>query len=140
MHLGRVPVILSDEWVPPEGPAWARFSVRLAERRVAEIPRLLEARREEAAAMGRVAREEYLRWFASDTFLRTLVTQLDELRWLRDHDERERQKAWQTRSFYWGNLGTPGERLRKKLKEGTVVRSLVNRAVRRWRGIEIVED
>lgn len=37
MQLGRVPVILSDEWVPPEGPAWPDFAIRVAESRVAEL-------------------------------------------------------------------------------------------------------
>jgi len=30
MEMGRVPVTLSDEWVPPPGPRWDEFSIALA--------------------------------------------------------------------------------------------------------------
>jgi hypothetical protein len=38
MMAGRVPVIISDQWVPPEGPAWERFSVRVSQKHVAQPP------------------------------------------------------------------------------------------------------
>jgi hypothetical protein len=34
MQLGRVPVIISDDWVPPIGPAWNEFSIRVAEDKI----------------------------------------------------------------------------------------------------------
>ena len=40
--MGRVPVILSDAWVAPDGPAWEEFSIRIPERQLDEVPRLLE--------------------------------------------------------------------------------------------------
>ena len=64
MRAGRAPVILSDAWVPPEGPAWERFSLRVPERDWATLPALLEAREGDAAAMGRLAREAWEEWFA----------------------------------------------------------------------------
>ena len=38
MRLGRVPVIISDEWVPPLGPSWLNCSIRISEKRVRELP------------------------------------------------------------------------------------------------------
>ena len=38
LRMGRPPVIISDQWVPPEGPAWDTFSVRIPERRIHTIP------------------------------------------------------------------------------------------------------
>lgn len=64
--MGRVPVIISDDWVPPPGPAWERFSMRVAERDVAQIPRLLEEREGEAVAMGKLAHAQWREWFAPD--------------------------------------------------------------------------
>ena len=64
MMLGRAPVIVSDDWVAPEGPAWGAFSLRVPEREVAGIPALLEARRPEAQAMGAAARAAWLEWFS----------------------------------------------------------------------------
>jgi hypothetical protein len=64
MRMGRVPVIIADDWVEPTGPDWERFSVRVPERAVADIPRLLESKEAEAVAMGNLARKEWEDWFS----------------------------------------------------------------------------
>ena len=64
MMLGRVPVIVSDGWVPPQGPDWESFSLRVPEDRVEAIPVLLEARAADAAEMGSRARSQWLEWFS----------------------------------------------------------------------------
>lgn len=78
MCMGRAPVIISDEWVPPEGPDWASFSVRVPERDVYRIPARLAERQEEAFRMGRKARQAWEEWFALDaTFHRIVAWCLD---------------------------------------------------------------
>jgi Exostosin family len=78
MMLGRVPVVLSDQWVPPNGPDWDAFSIRVPEARVAGLPALLEERERDAAAMGARARQAWLDWFAPDaSFHRTVEWCLD---------------------------------------------------------------
>jgi len=73
MMMGRVPVIVSDQMVLPEGPDWEEFSIRVAESRVKQIPALLESRRAEAATMGAAARRAWLEWFAPEVgFHRTV--------------------------------------------------------------------
>ena len=64
MQVGRVPVILSDAWVAPDGPAWETCSVRIPERRLEEVPRLLAPYASRAGVMGARARQEWLNWFA----------------------------------------------------------------------------
>ena len=64
MMLGRAPVIVSDGWVPPQGPDWESFSIRVPEDRVETIPALLEGRAPDAAAMGSKARSQWLEWFS----------------------------------------------------------------------------
>lgn len=39
---GRVPVVISDDWLPPPRAAWAQAIVRVAERRVRHLPEELE--------------------------------------------------------------------------------------------------
>ena len=73
MRAGRAPVILADEWVPPDGPAWERFSLRVPERDWATLPGLLEAREHEAAAMGRLARQQWEEWFSPPVLFHRLV-------------------------------------------------------------------
>jgi hypothetical protein len=73
MKAGRVPVIISDQWVPPPGPAWDRFSLRVKERDVAHIPALLERAEPRAAAMGELARRTWERWFAPESCFHRVI-------------------------------------------------------------------
>lgn len=41
LSLGRVPIIISDDWVPPEGVDWNSCSIRVAEGRVGELPEIV---------------------------------------------------------------------------------------------------
>lgn len=73
MQMGRVPVILSDDWAVPEGPCWEKFSIRVRENDFAEIPRLLEQREAEAVEMGERARHEWEEWFSDEVLFHRLV-------------------------------------------------------------------
>ena len=78
MMLGRVPVILSDQWVPPDGPDWDVFSLRVRESDVRRIPTLLEAKAADASSMGRAARAAWVDWFSEPaSFHRTVEWCLD---------------------------------------------------------------
>lgn len=71
MRMGRAPVIISDAWVPPKGPDWSAFSVRVPEADLHTLPDLLSARASEAAQMGRRARAAWEEWFSvASTFHR----------------------------------------------------------------------
>lgn len=42
LHAGRVPVVVSDDWLPPPGIDWSNCVVRVREADALEIPRMLE--------------------------------------------------------------------------------------------------
>jgi glycosyltransferase involved in cell wall biosynthesis len=73
MAMGRVPVILSDAWLPPGGPNWTEFSIRVPERDVARIPELLEEREGDAVVMGERARRAWEEWFSEEVIFHRLV-------------------------------------------------------------------
>ena len=73
MMLGRCPVIISDQWVPPGGPAWHELSIRVAEGDVGRLAALLEPRRAEAARMGEAAREAWVDWFSETATFHRVV-------------------------------------------------------------------
>jgi hypothetical protein len=73
MKMGRVPVILSDEWVEPRGPVWERFSIRVRESDCGRLPAILEEREHEAIAMGQLARQQWVEWFADDMMFHRAV-------------------------------------------------------------------
>jgi hypothetical protein len=73
MRMGRVPVILSDDWIAPPGPTWEEFAIRIPEKDVGGIPQLLEKREPAAVAMGERARKEWENWFSDEVLFHRLV-------------------------------------------------------------------
>ncbi len=73
MRMGRVPVILSDDWIAPTGPRWDTCAIWIREKDFAEVPRLLEQREPEAVKMGELARKEWEEWFADEVLFHRLV-------------------------------------------------------------------
>ena len=64
MMLGRVPVILSDDWTPPGGIDWNAFSVRAREKGEPHLAKRLENLMPQARQMGSLARQTWLEHFS----------------------------------------------------------------------------
>ncbi|MEH1928096.1 exostosin domain-containing protein [Nostoc sp.] len=64
MQMGRVPIILADNWVAPVGPEWELFSIRVAENRISEIPQLLTLYEHRYEEMGEKAQQAWEEWFS----------------------------------------------------------------------------
>jgi hypothetical protein len=73
MRMGRVPVILSDQWVEPEGPRWDKFSLRVPEADFSQIPALLERYESKAVEMGMLARAQWEEWFSEPVCFHRVV-------------------------------------------------------------------
>lgn len=73
MKAGRAPVILSDDWVAPDGPRWNDCSLRIAERDAARLPEILREHESRAVAMGQRAREEWEAWFSREVAFHRVV-------------------------------------------------------------------
>lgn len=54
---GRVPVVISDDWLVPRGVDWARCAVRVAERDVHAVPHLLRRLEDDWSVMAQAALE-----------------------------------------------------------------------------------
>ena len=80
MQAGRVPVIISDDWVRPQGPAWDELAVFVPESQIAQIPRLLEQTEAQWPAMAARARAAWEEFFAPDAIFHYFVEQLLPLR------------------------------------------------------------
>jgi hypothetical protein len=73
MELGCVPVIVSDNWVPPSGPCWEDFSIRVSEQNLNQLEAVIVEREADWQVMAALARQEWLRWFQEKDFLRQIV-------------------------------------------------------------------
>jgi hypothetical protein len=63
MQLGRCPVIIADDWVPPLGPDWGKCAVRIPERHIRDIPTILRGERERWAERGAAARRVWEQYY-----------------------------------------------------------------------------
>ena len=73
MKLGRAPVVISDNWVPPSGPDWNSFSITIPENEIGQIPRLLEEIEDKSVEMGRRAEIEWNNWFSNQGSINSIL-------------------------------------------------------------------
>jgi hypothetical protein len=66
LRAGRVPVIISDQWMEPEGPDWSRCSLRVRERNIGRIPELVAKCEARWPEMALAARQVWSQWLADD--------------------------------------------------------------------------
>ena len=76
---GRVPVILSDDWVAPAGPDWTACSLRVPEAEIAAIPARLEAAEAAYPRLAAAARAAHADWYAQSVIFHRLVESCAEL-------------------------------------------------------------
>jgi hypothetical protein len=118
MALGRVPVLLADDWVAPEGLDLEAVSVVVPQKDYKHLPEILRAKEHLIEELGANGRAYWKQHFQRDGRLRALidlaVKQKTELGTLPTLDEyRER---WSKRSFHWANGWTLPQRIFQKLR------------------------
>jgi len=100
LELGCVPVIVSDDWVPPTGPRWSDLSIRIPERNLGQLEAIVVEREADWKVMATLARQEWLRWFQAKNFLRQIVYRVLSLR-PSDRKLRRRCSASARRRLQW---------------------------------------
>ena len=73
MRAGRVPVIISDDWLPPPFVDWATCSVRIPEAQIDHLPSILREREDEAVQLGGRARAAWEAHFSPQMMVHQLV-------------------------------------------------------------------
>lgn len=73
LSAGRVPVIISDDWVPPKGPDWDRICIRWPERTTSGLVEALEAALPRWPAMSLAAREAFETFFSRSASHRHII-------------------------------------------------------------------
>ena len=101
LRAGRVPIIVADQWVEPEGPDWSSCSVRVAERDVASIPKLAEELESLWPQMSRAARDVWARFFDDAVFFDQVGDGLASLLARRGRSEKIAQRIPTIPAGYW---------------------------------------
>jgi len=66
LRAGRVPIIISDQWVAPDGPNWSNCSLRVRERDITEIAQIAADLEPRWAEMSSAARHVWDDWFSDE--------------------------------------------------------------------------
>lgn len=73
MSMGRAPVVISDDWIPPYGADWDKIIIRIPENRIHLIPTVLNKKRDSAREMGVGARNAWDHFYSPARHFATLV-------------------------------------------------------------------
>jgi hypothetical protein len=79
MEAGRVPVVISDQWVEPQGPDWQQAVIRVPERSVESIPNLLREYEADWEIRAKAARIAWLEYFSPQVLFHRAVESLMEI-------------------------------------------------------------
>jgi hypothetical protein len=66
LRAGRVPIIISDQWVAPNGPDWSSCSLQIRERDIAGIAQIVSDLEPRWAEMSSAARQVWDGWFSEE--------------------------------------------------------------------------
>lgn len=115
MALGRAPVIISDDWLAPEGPDWPHCSLVISESRLTELPQLIRDREPDWADMGRTARQEWDAHFAPSVAVTRVLEAIERITLARPRGEslEELTARWTSTPFKRENGWTRAQRLRR---------------------------
>jgi hypothetical protein len=64
LAVGVAPVLISDDYQLPQGPAWDDFLIRVAEKDISILPKILEAQLPTAEERGRLAQKAFVDYFS----------------------------------------------------------------------------
>ena len=124
MQLGRVPVILSDDWDEPGGIPWATFSIRVSESRVAQLRAILERHAPVAAEMGARALSAWHEFCEpGPALLRNLLAAIEDISNVRpgDWDEALVHTRWTSTRFLWANGIHPAQGAYAAYRSGQLI-------------------
>jgi hypothetical protein len=73
MELGIAPIIISDDWIPPKGPKWEYFSLRIKEKYVKDLEKIIIPLESSYEEMGNLASREYEKYFSEHIYFNYVV-------------------------------------------------------------------
>ncbi|HEY1583440.1 MAG TPA: exostosin family protein, partial [Chthoniobacterales bacterium] len=73
IEASSVPVIVADDLALPLGPNWEEFSIRVREREIDDVPRLIEHYADRAFEMGAAARRAWETYFSPEASIGSVV-------------------------------------------------------------------
>lgn len=114
LAFGRVPVILAEGIVLPDGLDWPAISLQVPEHNIRHLPRILEEHRATAGEMGQQGRQAWLRHFGPAALRIGIAKSMGALIARGNHssvDPAQEVKRLKGLAMAWSNRWTPPQRL-----------------------------
>jgi hypothetical protein len=123
MALGRCPVILADNFVPPAGPDWSKFALFYPENKVTSLYRFLQLEKDNSEELGNYALIAWNKYFSEvnigSYYAHSLLSLLKDFTPVPNALEINR---WRSLGSYWKNEWTLPQRLVNRLRRLEVVK------------------
>jgi hypothetical protein len=117
MALGRCPVILADNFVPPLGPNWTEFAMFFPEKNVEILYEFLSVNQHRHNELGSNAYKNWEKYFAADKIGKYYASNLLSLISSNKIGSNESEfKRWRSIGLHWNNEWTIPQRLLNKAK------------------------
>jgi hypothetical protein len=118
MALGRCPVIIADNFVPPTGPDWKSFAFFYPENKLKDLHSFLIQNEKFYLQLGLKAKEAYKNFFGAQILPQYYASSLIKLIQSSPGYTNENEvKRWNSLSFQWSNSWTLFQRILNKVKK-----------------------
>ena len=124
LKLGVAPVVISDGWLRPLGPAWERFCIFVKENELDRIESIVEAHEDRYLEMGEEAKRAHEEYFSDHTYFNFLVDSCADIlkrRWMPEKLGSAAIRSW----LVWNETVREG---RKSLGLRTRLRRMAGRS------------
>jgi len=118
MALGKCPVIIADDFVPPKGPNWNDFALFYPEKDISGLSSFISRNEHLANDLGKKAFKAWQEHFCQDVIKEYYANTLLSLIRLTPKTSKEAElKRWKSLSLNWSNKWTIPQRLLNKVKK-----------------------
>jgi hypothetical protein len=118
MALGKCPVIIADDFVPPKGPNWNDFALFYPEKDISELSLFISRNEHLANDLGKKALNAWQEHFCRDVIKEYYAnTLLSLIRLTPKTSKKAELKRWKSLSLNWNNKWTIPQRLLNKVKK-----------------------
>lgn len=117
MALGKCPVIIADQFVPPEGPDWKSFSIFVPEDKIDNLKQTLEKKESSYLDLGEKAYQNWENFFSPSKVCNYYTTQLiDLIQASKLSSVQSEFKRWDSYAMSFNNQWTIPQRLLNRVK------------------------
>lgn len=117
MVLGRCPVILADDFVPPKGPDWNEFALFFPENKLEDLHSFLHGHEHLAETLGKKAFEAWQEYFSPACLKNYYAEALLMLISVTPETSKAKEYArWNSLELHWSNKWTLPQRIVNKIK------------------------